>query len=315
VEYPRLGLVITDEQHRFGVRQRSHLMEKGRTEEVQPHVLVMSATPIPRSLALILYGDLDLSVVDELPAGRKPVQTRMVPESRRADMYAFIREEIRKGRQAYVVCPLVEDGEEEEADAGANEKKEARSAKAVWEELQKADLAGARIGLTWGAQKSEEKTEALRAFQAGEVDVLVATTVIEVGVNNPNATIMVIENAERFGLSQLHQLRGRVGRGDLESWCFLLSDKREKLKILLETNDGFLVSRKDLEQRGPGDLTGTRQSGEALEGFLLDGDVRLLDEVSQCVRALHRSPEQRETLARLEALAEEHFRGREIEIS
>ena len=312
VEYGRLGLVVTDEQHRFGVNQRSSLQRKGLGEgETYPHVLVMSATPIPRSLALILYGDLDLTVVDEMPAGRIPVKTRLVPESRRSDLYRFVRGEAKQGRQAYVVCPLVEDGPEEEL----KPESEARSAKSVREELAGNELSGLRVGLTWGAQKSEEKAETLRAFRDGETDVLVATTVIEVGVNNPNATVMVIENAERFGLSQLHQLRGRVGRGSLESWCFLLSDHGKKLRILTETNDGFEISRKDLELRGPGDLTGTRQSGEALDGLIPDGDVRLLDEAARCARETRRRPEEAETLRLLEEQAMARFAGREIGVN
>ena len=282
VEYHRLGLVVTDEQHRFGVRQRSRLQEKGvGASSRAPHVLVMSATPIPRTLALILYGDLRLSIVDELPPGRKPVKTRLVPAEKRAGMYQFLRDRIREGQQAYIVCPLVEDSEALD---------EVRSAKALFEELSQHELKDLRVGLTWGQQKSEEKEEVLRLFATGEMDVLIATTVIEVGVNVPNATIMIVENAERFGLSQLHQLRGRVGRGSQESWCFLLSSSSEKLRILCETNDGFLVAQKDLELRGPGDLMGTRQSGEALQGFLMDGDTRLLDEALQSVRELEEQP-------------------------
>ncbi len=283
VDYARLGLVITDEQHRFGVRQRSSLQEKGSDgKKAVPHVLVMSATPIPRSLALILYGDLKLSLVDEMPPGRIPVKTRMVPPEKRADMYRFLAAQVRAGRQAYVVCPLVEDSENVD---------ELKSAKTVFEELQNHELKGLRVGLTWGTQKSEEKAAVLKGFSEGGFDVLVATTVIEVGVNVPNATVMVVENAERYGLSQLHQLRGRVGRGSAESWCFLLSGETARLRILCETQDGFLVAQKDLELRGPGDLMGTRQSGEAVQGFLLDGDTRMLDEVSRAVEELREDPE------------------------
>ncbi len=308
VEYGRLGLVITDEQHRFGVNQRSDLQEKGKTEEgLSPHVLVMSATPIPRSLALILYGDLDLSVIDELPAGRIPVRTRIVPESKREDMYRFLRGEIRKGRQAYVVCPLVEDDEQED---------EVRSAKAVYDRLKGHELKDMNIALTWGNQRNEDKANALKGFMGGIHPVLVSTTVIEVGVNNPNATIMIIENAERFGLSQLHQLRGRVGRGSEESWCFLLSDASEKLDVLCRTNDGFEIARKDLELRGPGDLAGTRQAGDSLSS-VMSGDARLLDEVSQTVRELHRDPSQKEILRELEDVARQYFEqnGHEIALS
>ncbi len=298
VGYHRLGLVITDEQHRFGVRQRSGLQEKGQADGRSPHVLVMSATPIPRTLALILYGDLDISVVDELPPGRTPVRTRLVPEDRRSDMYRFLRSEMAKGRQAYVVCPLVEDSEQME---------NLRSAQATWRALAEGELKGLRVGLTWGAQPPAEKEEVLAAFARGELDVLVSTTVIEVGVNVPNATVMVVENAERFGLSQLHQLRGRVGRGSAESWCFLMAEASSKLNILTQTNDGFAVAQKDLELRGPGDLMGTRQSGEAMNGFLLDGDVRLLDEAVRCMKELRENPELREERTAVEREAREHW--------
>ena len=306
VEYRRLGLVITDEQHRFGVRQRSDLQKKGETGlGSAPHVLVMSATPIPRSLALILYGDLDLSVINELPAGRIAVHTRLVPETKRQAMYGFLRDEIRKGRQAYVVCPLVEDSEQSD---------DVRSAKAVFEHLSKNELKGLNIALTWGDQRNDEKSEVLKKFMEGIHPVLVSTTVIEVGVNNPNATIMIIENAERFGLSQLHQLRGRVGRGSAESWCFLLSDATDKLEILCGTNDGFRIAQKDLELRGPGDLLGTRQSGDSIQP-MISGDIRLLDEVSQAVRVLRRDPLQSDTCRVLESLASSFFEEGNHEIA
>jgi len=298
VTYQHLGLVVTDEQHRFGVRQRSTLQEKGESDGRAPHVLVMSATPIPRTLALILYGDLDVSVVDELPPGRTPVKTRVVPEEKRGDMYSFLREQVRQGRQAYVVCPLVEDSEAIE---------NVRSARATFDSLNRGVLSGLRVGLTWGAQPAEEKAEVLRSFSAGELDVLVSTTVIEVGVNVPNASVMVIENAERYGLSQLHQLRGRVGRGSAESWCFLLAEENQRLKILTQTNDGFLVAQKDLELRGPGDLMGTRQSGEEIAGFLLDGDVRLLEEASRCMKTLREKPDYKEERQAVEAEAALHY--------
>lgn len=283
VHYQKLGLVITDEQHRFGVQQRSTLQSKGEQAGKAPHVLVMSATPIPRTLALILYGDLDVSIVDELPPGRTPVQTRTVPQEKRSSMYGFLRSEVAKGHQAYVVCPLVEDSEMME---------EVKSVRATYDELVSGELKGLRVGLTWGQQPTEEKVRVLGAFAAGQLDVLVSTTVIEVGVNVPNASVMVIENAERFGLSQLHQLRGRVGRGSAESWCFLLASGKEgeRLKVLCQTNDGFVVAQKDLELRGPGDLMGTRQSGEIIAGVLLDGDVKLLDEASRCMKQLREDP-------------------------
>ncbi len=309
VEYHSLGLVITDEQHRFGVNQRTCLQQKGIGEDGKaPHVLVMSATPIPRTLALILYGDLDLSLVDELPAGRIPVRTRLVPAHKREDMYAFLREQVQKGRQAYIVCPMVEESEGQE---------ELKSAKALFAELQENSLKGLRIGLTWGSQKADEKALVIDRFVSGEYDVLVATTVIEVGINNPNATLMIIENADRFGLSQLHQLRGRVGRGSEESWCFLLSDFSEKLQILCSTNDGFQVSQRDLELRGPGDLLGTRQSGEAVGPMIPDGDIRLVDEAAETVRELHRNADESGMLAMLENQARAYFEdsGRQIALS
>ena len=307
VEYGNLGLVITDEQHRFGVNQRSSLQMKGKTEETLPHVLVMSATPIPRTLALILYGDLDLSVIDEMPKGRIPVKTRIVPEHKREDMYKFLRKEIAKGKQAYIVCPLVEEDDE---------KSELHSAKALFESLRKNEMQGLRVALTWGSQKTEEKDRVLHEFVEGKYDVLVSTTVIEVGVNNPNATIMVIENAERYGLSQLHQLRGRVGRGKDESWCFLFAEPSEKLNSFCSTNDGFVIAQKDLELRGPGDLAGTRQSGEPGNGFLF-GDIRMLEEVTECVRQLHRNPAMKKALEVIEKHAEEYFtaEGRRIALN
>ena len=301
VHFANLGLVITDEQHRFGVRQRSALQEKGKTaQSISPHVLVMSATPIPRSLALILYGDLDISVINELPKGRKPVQTRLVPEYKREDMYHFLKSEIQKGHQAYIVCPAVEDSESGD---------ELHSAKAVFETLKTTVLKDLRLALTWGSQKSEEKERILNEFIRGGYDVLVATTVIEVGINNPNASIMIIENADRFGISQLHQLRGRVGRGSDESWCFLLADHSEKLDILCKTNDGFIISKKDLEMRGPGDLIGTRQSGEEGSTFL-DGNILLLDEVSRCVQILRRDPSLADAAKIIEQSAADYFMSR-----
>ncbi len=253
VAYAHLGLVITDEQHRFGVRQRLLLSQKGEN----PNVLVMSATPIPRTLSLILYGDLDLSVIDELPPGRQPVKTRIVPERKRQDMYGFIRNEVIKGRQVYFVCPLVEDSEVVDA----------QSAELLFESLRDEAFPDLRVLLAHGKMRSKEKDEAVERFRRGEADILVSTTVIEVGVNVPNATVMVIENAERFGLAQLHQLRGRVGRGTDEAWCFLMANRSEKLKIMTETNDGFRIAEKDLELRGPGDMFGTRQSGALAEGI------------------------------------------------
>lgn len=295
VAYQHLGLVITDEQHRFGVRQRSHLQNKGEAASVKPHVLVMSATPIPRTLALMLYGDLSLSVVDELPPGRKPVQTRLVPPEKRAGLYSFVHARVKAGEQAYIVCPLVEESED------ANELK---SVKETFAELSGGVLSSLRVGLTWGGQKPDQKAETLRAFAAGELDVLVSTTVIEVGVNVPNASIMVIENAGRYGLSQLHQLRGRVGRGSQESWCFLVGKPTERLSVMTQTNDGFVIAQKDLELRGPGDLLGTRQSGEAMADFLLDGDLHLLEETAATVRELRECPVYAAEYAAVSAVAQ-----------
>ena len=301
VAYQKLGLVVTDEQHRFGVMQRSTLQQKGADGTKAPHVLVMSATPIPRTLALILYGDLDVSIVDELPPGRTPVKTRVVPEEKRAGMYGFLRQEVLKGHQAYVVCPLVEDSEMME---------DVRSAQATFDALKNGELSGLRVGLTWGAQPADEKAQVLSEFSAGNLDVLVSTTVIEVGVNVPNASVMVIENAERFGLSQLHQLRGRVGRGSAESWCFLLAAENERLRILTQTNDGFIVAQKDLELRGPGDLMGTRQSGEMMADFLLDGDVKLLDEAAKCMKRLREDPKLTAERQQVEAEALHNYRDK-----
>jgi len=279
VHYARLGLVITDEQHRFGVRQRQRLSSKA-AEDQPAHVLVMSATPIPRTLALILYGDLDVSVVDELPPGRTPVATRIVPEEKRQDLYRFIRQKVQAGEQAYLVCPLVEE----------SERVEAKDAQATYRELAAGPLKGLRLGLTWGTQPAAEKEEVIARFSAGEIDVLVATTVIEVGVNVPRATVMVIENADRFGLSQLHQLRGRVGRGTLESWCFLLGEPNERLRTLCATNDGFVIAQKDLELRGPGDFLGTRQHGRLLPDAFGVGDMRLIEETRAAVHTLTHDP-------------------------
>lgn len=252
VEFARLGLAVIDEQHRFGVRQRGLLAEKA----LRPHLLVMSATPIPRTLGLLMYGDLDISVLDELPPGRQPVKTRYMTGKRRADLYGFLDREIAAGRQAYIVCPAIEEGD----DATLN------SVKTYYEETARALLPHRRVGLMHGRLKPKEKAAVMEAFKVGELDVLVSTTVIEVGVDVPNATVMVIENAERYGLSALHQLRGRVGRGSGESWCFLVSDHegeavQKRLKFLCSTTDGFAVAQYDLETRGPGDFFGSRQHG------------------------------------------------------
>ena len=297
VEYKNLGLVVTDEQHRFGVRQRRLLSKKAAESEAAPNELVMSATPIPRTLALVLYGDLDLSVVDELPPGRTPVKTRLVPEEKRDGLYDFIRREAAQGRQTYIVCPLVEESEQIDA----------RSAQETYAELCTGPLSDLRLGLTFGEQDAAEKDETIRRFAQGELDVLVSTTVIEVGVNVPNATVMVIENADRFGLSQLHQLRGRVGRGAKESWCFLMAAPNERLKTLCETGDGFRIAQKDLELRGPGDFLGTRQHGDTLiPGMALGADVQMLEETSNCLKWL-RSPGYEEEWGQVKQSAQAAF--------
>lgn len=250
--FQKLGLVITDEQHRFGVKQRNLLSQKGGN----PDVLVMTATPIPRTLALVLYGDLDISIIDELPAGRKKIRTYSVDETKRKRVYDFIRKEIEKGRQAYVVTPLIEE----------SEKMEVQSAIDIYNELKNDFLKGIRIGLLHGKMKASEKEKMMRNFTKGEIKILVSTTVIEVGVNVPNASVMVVENSERFGLAQLHQLRGRVGRGNYQSYCILIHYKKdalskEKMKVMEKTNDGFIIAEKDLELRGPGEFFGTKQHG------------------------------------------------------
>ena len=252
VVFENLGLVITDEQHRFGVRQRAALGKKG----VRPDMLVMTATPIPRTLALILYGDLDISIIDELPPGRKKVLTYAVDSSMRGRVYNFIRKQVAEGRQVYIVCPLVE-----ESDAV-----EAVSASELAYQLAHKTFSDLKVGLVHGKMRPSEKDDVMKRFISGETDILVSTTVIEVGVNVPNAALMVIENAERFGLSQLHQLRGRVGRSGYQSYCILFNDSkselaRERMKVMTETTDGFVISEKDLELRGPGDFFGTRQHG------------------------------------------------------
>ena len=288
VQYRRLGLVVTDEQHRFGVRQRLALEHKGQA----PHVLVMSATPIPRTMALVLYGEMDVSVVDELPPGRKPVATRIVPERKREGLYGFLRATVEAGQQIYVVCPLVEESEAVDA---ASAERTARDLAAA--------LPGAKVELLHGRMKGAEKEAILDRFAAGETQVLVSTTVIEVGVNVPNATVMVVEDAERFGLAQLHQLRGRVGRGEKASWCFLMADRpTARLRALTETNDGFVIAKKDLELRGPGELLGTRQSGMADERTLaLFSDVSLLPEIQALADEVYAAPEEPAHAALLEA--------------
>lgn len=270
VEFRQLGLVIIDEQHRFGVHQRGQLKQKG----MAPHFLVMTATPIPRTLAMTVYGDLDVSIIDELPAGRSPIVTRVTYENKRPQVMKFLKEQLSKGRQAYVVYPLVEE----------SEKIDLKDAMTQYE-LLKTELPEYTVGLLHGKMKSDEKDEVMRQFRAGQFQVLVSTTVIEVGVDVPNANLMMIEHAERFGLSQLHQLRGRVGRGEHKSYCVLMlgravsDESRARCEIMEQTTDGFRIAEADLEIRGPGEFLGARQSG--LPGFKMANlvrDVKILQE-------------------------------------
>jgi ATP-dependent DNA helicase RecG len=268
VEFRNLALATVDEQHRFGVRQRGALRAKG----YNPHILVMSATPIPRTLALTAYGDLDLSVIDEMPPGRQPIQTRWFMPAERERAYRFVRAQIEEGRQAYIICPLVEESEKIEAKAAVEEHD--RLSKSIFPDL--------RLGLLHGRLKGTEKEEVMRAFAERELDILVSTSVVEVGIDVPNATVMLIEGANRFGLSQLHQFRGRVGRGQHKSFCILLSDtttdvSEERLRAIEDTQDGFKLAERDLEMRGPGDFFGTRQSGLPELKLASLGDTLLLE--------------------------------------
>ena len=280
VQYQNLGLVVTDEQHRFGVDQRAALSAKGEN----PHLLVMSATPIPRTLALMIYGDLDVSVLDELPPGRQKIDTFAVPSSYHARIYAFLRKLVQEGRQAYIVCPMVAENDELPD--------ERKAVTAYAEHLQTEIFPDLRVAPIHGKMKPKEKDAVMRAFAAHEIDVLVSTTVIEVGVDVPNAALMLIENAECFGLSQLHQLRGRVGRGQHKSYCVLVSDNkgeenRARLKIMASTNDGFAIAEEDLRLRGPGDFFGSRQHGlPALRVADLSCDLSLLHETQSAAEQL-----------------------------
>ncbi len=256
VEFDKLGLVIVDEQHRFGVLQRFRLMKK--TNQAEPDVLVMTATPIPRTLALTLYGDLDTSVLDELPPGRTPITTRRVGDERSEEVWEFVRKQVAAGRQAYIVYPVIEEGAMEG---------ELKAAIKMYEQLRKREFVGLRVGLLHGRMSAEEKDATMASFQRGDIDVLVSTTVIEVGVDVANANIMVVEHAERFGLSQLHQLRGRIGRGSAKSYCVLMTggkvsvEAEQRLEAMVRTQNGFEIAELDLQQRGPGEFFGTRQAG------------------------------------------------------
>lgn len=288
VNFRNLGLVVIDEQHRFGVEQRKALRDKGAVSpngstpaEPNPHLLVMSATPIPRSLALSLYGDLDLSILDEMPPGRQEIKTRWLRPSERERAYSFVRGQIESGRQAFIICPLVEE----------SDKIDARSAVSEYERLQKEVFPDLELGLLHGRMKADEKEAVMRSFYSGETDILVSTSVIEVGIDVPNSTVMVIEGANRFGLAQLHQFRGRVGRGAHQSYCLLLAetvtgDAEERLSALEKTNDGFMLAEKDLEIRGPGEFFGQRQSGlpELQLASLLD--MKMLEMAREEAQAL-----------------------------
>ena len=303
VEFRNLGLVVVDEQHRFGVRQRLKLMRKGRW----PDVLVMTATPIPRTLALTLFGDLEVSTLDEMPPGRKPIHTRHVREEGDARVYEFVRTHVRAGRQAYIVYPVVEE----------SEKQDIKSAIAMHKRLREELFPEFRVGLLHGRMSSEDKEAVMEDFKAGRVQILVATTVIEVGVDVPNATVMVIEHAERFGLAQLHQLRGRVGRGAEQSFCILVSfgklteEARERISIMRETNDGFRIAETDLRLRGPGEFFGTKQSGmPAFRIADLLRDAEILELARREAHQFTSQPPSREELVELVNYVKEHWSRR-----
>ncbi len=302
VEFAKLGLVIIDEQHRFGVMQRRRLQEKGAS----PDVLVMTATPIPRTLALTVYGDLDTSIIDEMPPGRKPISTRHVTEERIEQVYTFLRQQVNEGRQVYVVCPLIEESETQQM----------KAAEKIHEELSTRIFPELQVGLLHGRLKPSEKEETIGRFQRGEVHILVATTVIEVGVDIPNATVMLIEQAERFGLAQLHQLRGRVGRGAHQSYCILSTGKlteagQERIRAMVESNDGFYLAEMDLKLRGPGEFFGTKQSGmPALRIANIIRDRELLEIARSEAMSLVQNPSSEEELRRCVQFIREHWQRR-----
>ncbi len=302
VEFKRLGLAIVDEQHRFGVEQRQKLMEKGS----HPDVLVMTATPIPRTLALTIYGDLDVSVIDEMPPGRKPIITRQVDDARVEEVYSFLKKQIDLGHQAYVVYPVIEESETQAM----------KAAQKMHEHLSKSVFPTLRVGLLHGKLKTEAKESAMEKFQKGETQILVSTTVIEVGVDVPNATVMVIEQAERFGLAQLHQLRGRVGRGGDQSYCVLVTGKmsetgRERIRTLVDSNDGFYIAEMDMKLRGPGEFFGTRQSGlpEFHIGNILR-DANVLEIARNEAAAFVKNPPSEEELRRGVQFIRDHWQRR-----
>ena len=307
VVFKNLGLVVTDEQHRFGVKQRTTIVEKGN----HPDVIVMTATPIPRTLALILYGDLDISIIDELPPNRKQIETYAVRKTLSDRVNNFIKEQIKEGRQAYVVCPLVEE----------NEEMDLKSVEALYKEYKEEVFADFNVAYLHGKMKAKEKDEIMNDFKDGKIDILISTTVIEVGVNVPNSSIMVVENAERFGLAQLHQLRGRVGRGEYQSYCILKYEGnsetiRERMKVMVDTNDGFVISEKDLELRGSGDFFGTEQHGlPAFKVANLFTDMPILKSVqSLAIKILSEDPKlEKEENKPLKYLIKDKFKER-IEI-
>jgi ATP-dependent DNA helicase RecG len=295
VEFARLGFAAIDEQHRFGVLQRKRLMDKAAKQGHAPHVLVLTATPIPRTLSLTLYGDLDVSVIDELPPGRRPIETRMTNDKNLPGVWESLRREAEAGRQAYIIYPVIEES-----------KLELKAAIEEYERLSKTVFPKLKVGLLHGRLSSEEKEDVMQRFRRNEIQILVATTVVEVGVDVPNATVMVIEHAERFGLAQLHQLRGRIGRGRQKSHCILVSpgrvteDARTRLETMVRTNNGFEIAETDLLIRGPGEFFGTRQSGEL--GFHIANPLRdreLLELARKEAFSLAEESSQKENLQRM----------------
>jgi ATP-dependent DNA helicase RecG len=308
VDIPNLALIVVDEQHRFGVIQRASLREKG----VRPHVLAMSATPIPRSLALTLYGDLDVSAIDEMPPGRQTIRTKWVEPEKRTAAYGFIRTQVEEGRQAFIVCPLIE----------ASEVVQARAATVEFQRLSTIVFPDLRLGLLHGRMRMAEKAEIMNTFKAGELDILVSTPVIEVVIDVPNATVMLVDGGDRFGLSQLHQFRGRVGRGGHQSYCLLLSDSpgadaRERMKIVERVSDGFQLAEEDLRMRGPGDYLGTRQSGlpDMKVASIMDQDILSVAR-HEAIKLLESDPDLRlEENRALSELFDVYYEGVSAEMS